>query len=537
MRPISIALALLVTAATFAQTANHSFPHYYTMHAMHADIIPLADDEKAALADAIIEGEVVATQSFWKNSRIASSLTIASTANQSVYLVELIGGAFEDMGSFCTGEMYLNVGARGTFFLSGSPSEGWKPACGVQSYEPAQREVLAMGFDRSTVELSTDWAAGNGMEMLTITGTGFGATQGAGYVTFETGNGYYDADAAANFNYTDWSNTSITIEVPQAQSNRVRVVANDGTVYESADSLHIRYNLGSQPYSYYGYTHMNNQGNGGHFFHVNEDIFNEPERLDAVTRTLDDFICKTGVNFELSDAPTALGWDLGDGQNTISFDSDDNPLSAGTVGYCHTLWWSCILGDVTFYVVGEMDVVLNDNFDYDYGTGSLTSGNAKFAYVLMHELGHAMRLGHVNEWGETMYPSVTDWPSSNWFERDTISTNDRLGVSQAVDIASTFTFNACGISAMDPLDIDCEPIVEVVESEAEAPAPYPNPFNNFIALPFEGAEWILMDATGKAVQCTSGTRAVMATDGLPAGMYLLRSAGTAEPQTYRLIKE
>ena len=116
------------------------------------------------------------------------------------------------------------------------------------------------------------------------------------------------------------------------------------------------------------------------------------------------------MNFQLNDAPTSLGWDLGDGQNTISFDTPDNPLSPGTVGYCNTLWWSCILGDVTFYVAGEIDVVLNAT-DYDYGTGDLTAGNAKFAYVLMHELGHAMRLGHVNEWGESMYPSVTDWPS------------------------------------------------------------------------------------------------------------------------------
>ena len=98
-----------------------------------------------------------------------------------------------------------------------------------------------------------------------------------------------------------------------------------------------------------------------------------------------------------------------------------------------------------------------------------------------------------------MYPSVTDWPSENWFERDTISTNDRLGVSQAVDIASTFTFSACGISVMEPLDIDCEPVVEVAEVEyAAVPAPYPNPFGDVINLP-SASVWTLMDITGKVV--------------------------------------
>ena len=182
-------------------------------------------------------------------------------------------------------------------------------------------------------------------------------------------------------------------------------------------------------------------------------------------------------------------------------------------------------------------MVLNANFDYDFGTGDLTDGNAKFAYVLMHELGHAMRLGHVNEWGESMYPSVTDWPSQNWFERDTISTNDRLGVSQSVDIASTFTFSACGISVMDPLDIDCAPVVEVAEVEdAATPVPYPNPFENVINLPSAGV-WTLMDITGKVVQRPPTTNTFIATGELPAGCYFLQSQNTIEPSTYRMIKE
>ena len=538
LRHAVIFLFLTATSTASAQSQAHVFPRYYTMHAMHADVSPLSSEEKDALADATIEGKVVSTQSFWKNNRISSILSIASKNDAAVYHVELIGGAFEDMGSFCSGEMYLNAGAEGTFFLKGSHSEGWKPACGVQSYEPLTRDVLTMGFSRSTLELSTNWAAGNGMEMLTVNGVGFGVDQGNGYVTFETGSGYYDASAAGEFNYTEWSDTSITVEIPQAQSNRVRVITNDGDMFESVDSLHIRYNLDSEPFGFYGYTHLyDNNELGGYLFHVNEAIFNESERLEAVERTLDDFVCKTGVNFELNDTPTDLGWDLGDGQNTISFDTPDNPLSPGTVGYCNTLWWSCILGDVTFYVAGEIDVVLNSNFDYDYGTGNLSTGNAKFAYVLMHELGHAMRLGHVNEWGESMYPSVTDWPSQNWFERDTISTNDRLGVSQAVNIASMFSFNACGISVMEPLDIDCAPIVEIEEhAEAALPNPFPNPFDDFINVPSEGA-WTLTDIRGKLVQRMTTTDTFISTEGLPAGCYLLQAMGASGPQTYRLIKK
>ena len=225
-----------------------------------------------------------------------------------------MGGAFENMGSFCTGEMYLNTGAKGTFYLSGSHAELEARVRGA-ILRAASTRRFDRRFNRSTVELSTDWAAGNGMEMLTITGTGFGTLQGDGYVTFETGGGYYDADAAANFNYTDWSNTSSTVEIPQAQSNRVRVITNDGNTLESADSLHIRYNLDSEPFSPYGYTHLyNNNGDGSYLFHINGAIANEPERLEAVERTLDDFVCKTGVNFQLNSTPTSLGWDSATGK-------------------------------------------------------------------------------------------------------------------------------------------------------------------------------------------------------------------------------
>ena len=154
----------------------------------------------------------------------------------------------------------------------------------------------------------------------------------------------------------------------------------------------------------------------------------------------------------------------------------------------------------------------------------------------MHELGHAMPWTR-QRMGESMYPSVTDWPSQNWFERDTISTNDRLGVSQAVNIASMFSFNACGISVMEPLDIDCAPIVEIEEhKEAALPKPFPNPFDDFINVPSEGA-WTLTDIRGKSVQRMKTTDTFISTEGLPAGCYLLQAMGASGPQTYRLIKK
>jgi len=462
------------------------FPFSYTNSSFHADIMEMTDDEKTAWSDAVIEAEVIEAMSFERNGRVMSHL-ILQTAGGETRTVELDGGMLENRGSHRTDELYINTGATGTFYLN-ERGEVWVPAFGAASFVSSERnQTQWMGLARANLTLSTDWSAGNADQFVTITGSGFGNTQGDGYVTFDSGNDYYDANAAIQFNYTEWSDNSITLEVPNAYSNRVRVMTQSGELLESTDSLRIQYNIGSEPGSYYGDTHLNNQLDGGHLFYVNQEIFDFPERLDALERTLDDFVCKTGVNFRLAAESTSLGNDLGDGQNTITFDSSDAPLGMGTAGICWTNWWSCILGDITFYVVGEMDVVLNSAIDWDYSTGPVGEGQAKFAYVLIHELGHAMRLGHVNEWGESMYPTVTNWPSNEWCERDTISANERLGVSLAVERASTFTFDACGISSMVPLEVDCEPVVDIYEnhgvSDAHLPLPFPNPFTDQLWIP------------------------------------------------------
>ena len=46
-----------------------------------------------------------------------------------------------------------------------------------------------------------------------------------------------------------------------------------------------------------------------------------------------------------------------------------------------------------------------------------------------------------------------------------------------------------------------------------------------------------MDITGQVVQRAPNTSGTIATEGLPAGCYLLRSEDTVEPRTYRMIKE
>ena len=429
-------------------TSNHEFPLFYTLTKFHADVKKLSDEELIRNADIFIQGEVVKTRSYFEGIRIMSEISFKSKQDK-IYQIKIDGGIIGDVGAFNSGEIYLNTGEIGSFYLKKDIKGNWVPAFGSQSFIP-EIEVQSLIKSNSNANLNTDWANGNADDWITITGDGFGDSQGNGYVTFDNGNGYYAHSIAQSFDYSTWGDEEITVKVPAAFSNKVKIRTDSGYEIETNDSLHIGYNLDDNVSSIYGHTYLHNQEDGGHKFYLNTELHNIFERKAAVERTLNDFVCKTGINFFLSEQGTTLGWNLGDGQNTISFDSASNMLSAGTVGFCNTLWSSCIYNGETFYYVNEMDIVINSSFEYDYSTGNPSAGLAKFSYVLMHELGHAMRLGHVNELGETMYPSVTDMPSNSWYERDTISINDQLGVSHAFDLAANFSFSACGLSNMTP---------------------------------------------------------------------------------------
>ena len=451
---ILLVLPLICFAQEDSNSDSHSFPLYYTLSNFHSDEIELTDEYLVEYSEIVIEGLVIHTSSFYENDQIMSKMIIKDTRGD-LYTIKLRGGNFNDHGSFHSGELYLNTNEYGIFYLKKDFSGAWVPSCGTQSFKSSLKSTSYKKIHSST-SLSTLWANGNADEYITITGDNFGQERGAGFVTFDKGDGYYDSSIAQTFNYLVWNDDQITLQIPLSFSNKLKIITNSGNEIETTDTLHIGYNLGSDASGVYGHNYLHNEVEGGHKFYLNSLLHQVPERKEAVQRTLDEFVCKTGINIFIAEEATSLGWSLGDGQNTISYDSDNNMLAPSTVGFCHTLWSSCIYGGETFYFVNEMDVVLNSSFEYDFSTGNPAEGLAKFSYVLMHELGHAMRLSHVNELGETMYPSVTNMPSNSWYERDTISYFDQLGVMHALNKASNFSFSACGLSNMIPLTVDCE---------------------------------------------------------------------------------
>lgn len=210
---------------------------------------------------------------------------------------------------------------------------------------------------------------------------------------------------------------------------------------------------------------------------MDTSYWNNASAKEAIEAVFEEFRCKTGVNYILAPVPSSVGFSLNDSMHIIAPDPN-----LGVVGYNERLWTSCILGSETFYSIRSQDLRLSNKQDWYFGNGKVPVGKTKFRYVLFHELGHSLGLGHVNEMGQTMYPSVSLLPSNLWNERDSITTEEREAISYFISLSKSFSFKACGILPMENNN-DCKDVYGL-KTGFEVPADmgtltlFPNPVIN-----------------------------------------------------------
>lgn len=376
-------------------------------------------------------------------------------------------------------------------------------------------------------------------EVLTINGSGFGASRGSSHVSFfREGNSYTDANTGSGFNYISWSNTEIKLEMPVAFSNKIKVNIS-GTDYASADTLKVKANLGyRQPNPLLYDLLTDNNKKGGVTWLVHPVYWNNPEIKQTIADVVQEFRCKTGANYIIEPLTQWVPLNLGQGKHIIAPDS-----SLGAVGFNDRLWASCIVGAETFYHNQTQLLRFNTQQNWYYGKGQPPAGAAKFRYVMFHEMGHSLGLGHVNEWGESMYPTVTLLPSDNWCKRDTISAAEQKAIRHYISLSQNFTFRGCGITPMKP-NFDCKDVFGLsvgLESIAHEGAwLFPNPASNQIQVKLsasETAEISLWDTRGRKMLSanTRGAEPINLPAELSDGFYLVRLSTDHGTQTQRLI--
>lgn len=343
--------------------------------------------------------------------------------------------------------------------------------------------------------------------ILTITGSGFGGTQGkVGFRNADDGGtSFFDA---LDTHVESWSDTEITVRVPTintsdetiagtAGTGIIRVTDAGGSSAFSSETLTIRYAeqnlptdaLGSlisyQPQHYGDNNNLADGFSGGYTWEMFEDFFNDsddndysdpPELLGAKAsfmRAFDSWRCETKVNWEVSSTPTSVD-DRSTTENIIRFDNGAE-LGAGILGTCYSSYGGrACSGEVVWYVT-DLDIVFDDGVNWYFGESGETfdSGEFDFETVALHELGHGLQLGHVINTSNVMHYALA--PNS------TATTLDIDSIEGASNVHSRSTSNqVCGTPAI-PLMTDyagtCGLSVEDNTLE-EGITLYPNPAKN-----------------------------------------------------------
>ncbi len=300
-----------------------------------------------------------------------------------------------------------------------------------------ERGILAVNI----TSFSPDTSTAGTQSVLTINGTGFGATRGTGKVEFsnaDNGGASINVLPLAN-EYVSWSDTQIEVEIPNgAGTGKFRVTNDAGDTQESSSSLVIRYNISNVNYNntHYRTNLVDADNSGGILFHFATSFNNNVNAKNAFIRALDTWRCSGGTQVYFDDgASTGNNTTARDGENVIRWAA----LGGSTLGQSFSYWTGCNGG--TNWYLDETDIRFDDGTNWNFSAGSGTTGATEidFESVALHELGHSHQLGHVINSNEVMHYSI-----SAGQEKRTLSNNDLDAGNDVLNWSSA----VCGKSAM-----------------------------------------------------------------------------------------
>ncbi len=348
-----------------------------------------------------------------------------------------ISGDLYDQITNSTGLTILNVGLW---------DEEDTELSGVSSVE---KSIVATQAENSHSNFEIHAGVGN---LLTITGANFGNEQGS--VLFPDANSGGNAYIAALPSQVKlWSNDQIELEVPyRAGTGAIRIDKANGESLISQDNLLIGYDHINIEYETNAYQTQltSDNGVGGYSFQYETDFSKNSGATEAFNKLIETWSCATGVNFKIGEV-TTIDEDAADGINVVRFDNGDE-LSGNTLAYARSRYRGCFQEGTIKWFVSEIEVVVNDGYNWYYGEGLPSVQQFDFETVMLHEIGHAHQLGHVINSGEVMHFSVG--PGQ---QKRELSEIDGFG-GDFVTNKST-TESVCGRDVMDYNWVCCETLV------------------------------------------------------------------------------
>ena len=467
-------------------------------------LIPIEPGERAGKAALVVEAEILDARSFWDagHRRIYTAHTVrvfsslkGNAPTQLTVLTE--GGTVGLDRHHLSNTLHLHPGDQGILFLepsalSGTAVSAWAvfgssqgfireygpidtgfyqqlaAATGQPRREVQPNERLHNSISRHIQPLAARGQApvissfspaiipaGTGA-VLTISGSGFGAARGAGFVEFRNAdNGGSSFVKPQESEYVSWNDTRIQVRVPAlgqptspAGSGPVRVTTNDQQQASSTASITVPYAvsavLATQTNELVQPTPVNRNGRGGYSFRFEAGFAGNAAAVAAWRRALATWRCQTRMNWDADPQTRTNRGAAEDGENSVGFDQGAE-LPVGILGRTTSYYRGCFKpnGQLAF-TLHEIDMQFDDAATWQFGPAPAAGPQFDFESVVVHELGHAHQLAHVILPGAVMHYAVARAQTNRL-----ISPNDVAG-GRVVLRTRGFVPQGCGPAPMLP---------------------------------------------------------------------------------------
>ncbi|AKD02726.1 IPT/TIG domain-containing protein [Pontibacter korlensis] len=256
-------------------------------------------------------------------------------------------------------------------------------------------------------------SAGTG-RILTINGTGFGNTRGEGHVEFRNADdGGQTWVRPLPTEYISWTNTRITMYIPSvmqdegtAGSGPIRVTTNDGSSFASVTPITLQFAYSNVEFDDKSFKPiLTEQDNaGGYTILFAQSMDNRLPAKEGFRRAVNTWVCVSEINWKLGGS-TTINAAADDGSSVIRFASQST-VGESVLARTISRYEGCASSSDTLFWVTEFDMEINEQIDWQYGPGGPSSQQFDFETVMLHELGHAHQLGHVNLPRAVMYYAI-----------------------------------------------------------------------------------------------------------------------------------
>ncbi len=375
--------------------------------------------------------------------------------------------ASEPFGRYASieGTLYDAVAAgTGTAYREVAANRGLRGATEQMQRRAAARALAITAPTISDFSPKTAFAGtstintSNPNGVVTITGAGFGDTQGNGYVQFrnaDNGGATYTRPLATD--YLSWSDTQIQVRVPSssqtgnpAGTGLFQVADNNGTLATSAGPLTVMYALSNVTSDGLNYRIrlISPDASGGYTLQYSSSF---PDAAKApFERALQAWRSQAGVNRStISPTPAPDDATKLDDVNVLRFDP---ALPAGVLGVTYSYYSGCAVnsGPLNWQAV-ETDYayapVPAANYTWNFAPGAPTSQQYDFESVALHEQGHGTQLTHIISSTGVMNFAIANGTTRRALDANTDLAAARNVVNYSTTATSTERCNAAPFRA------------------------------------------------------------------------------------------